>query len=186
MGMSPHVVPSGGPASPNKPPTRLPLRRNPYVVAAIIAAFSSLIITLILVYEPFLPSPSGGEPITTSNVISTTVISNGSCFHRYVATGKQATLTVTNLVIPENCLLVLDSYSGTLNGTSWDAGGVLVFRSGIYNGVITDGEYDIVASTAAKHFYCFRVSYITSHNYALSYQLPLPGWGSCAPSDAVL
>ncbi len=188
MSVKPRLVPPKQQANPNHLPARTPVLRNPYVVAAIIAACSSLLIALIAIYQPFHSPSSGGEPITTSASISTPEYSNTPtpCHHVYVMTGKQAPLIVTNLVIPENCLLVLDSYSGTLNNTSWDNGGVLVFRPGTYNGVITDGEYDIVASTAAKHFYCFRVSYINNHNYALSHQSPLPGWDNCAPSDAVL
>ena len=100
-----------------------------------------------------------------------------ACKHQYWQTGVTTDVSLSNFEVPQGCILVLDSWSGKLNGVIWVNGAVLAFSSGTYNGHIFNGEYELVAIDEAKQTFCGRVRQVTSHGYDFSNTQPLLEWG---------
>lgn len=111
-----------------------------------------------------------------------------ACKYNYWQTGTTTNKTLTNFGVPQTCVLVLDSFRGSLNGVSWANGGVMAFPPGVYSGDIFNGEYEIVPEKAnpnPKQVFCNRVLQVTSHGYAFSQVQPLPAWGLSGPQIVV-
>lgn len=102
----------------------------------------------------------------------------------YWQTGINTDKTLTNFSVPQACVLVLDSFSGSLNGVGWNTGGVMAFPSGVYSGDINNGEYEIVPENASpnpKQVFCNRVQEVVLKGYAFHQAQPLPVWGLSGP-----
>jgi len=100
------------------------------------------------------------------------------------ATGPPRDKTLTNFVVPQGCVLVLDSESGQLQSGSskpanWSMGGVMAFSPGIYSGDIYNGEYEIVPERAnpnPEQVFCNSVQQVVTNHSAFSQAQPLPAW----------
>ena len=106
------------------------------------------------------------------------------CKYMYWQTGINTDKPLTNFGVPQGCVLVLDSFQGSLNGVNWNNGGVMAFPPGVYNGDIYNGEYEIVPEKAnpnPKQVFCNRVQEVVTNHYAFSQAQPLTAWGLSGP-----
>ena len=107
-----------------------------------------------------------------------------------------------NFGVPQGCVLVLDSFAGSLNGVTfsnggvvtlspvpWSNGGVMAFPPGVYSGDIFNGEYAIVPekdNPNPEQVFCNRVQQLVTNGYAFSNAQPLPEWGLPPGSQIVV
>ncbi len=99
----------------------------------------------------------------------------------YDSTGTQATKPLQGIIVANSCVLIIDGYSGTVGGVSWNNGGVIALGPGTYNGSLTDGEWLIVSASIGPSKFCEKVHQLQQLSQADSTNLPLDGanWPSC-------
>ncbi len=110
------------------------------------------------------------------------------CTYMYWMTGIKTKKQLTKFGVPPGCDLFLDSESGNLNGVSWSVGGVMAFPSGVYNGFIDNGEYEIVPEKAnpnPQQVFCNRVQEVVMKGYDFTQAQPLLAWG-LPPGDQIV
>jgi hypothetical protein len=153
-----------------------------------------LLIVVLWIYHPGTTPPNGSPPVppipdlhaTAPNLRATapTQLAQKTpttvpCNHVHQIAGVLPPLDITNLRVSDGCVLIVEGDQGTINGTAWSSGGVLAFHPGTYNGLLSNGEYDIVATDGAKQVFCSFVNQRNRNHQGLSRKMPLPEWGNC-------
>ena len=146
-----------------------------------------LIVAVLWIYHPGTAAPNGSPPFIGPPILQTAAPTKFiqitptplPCKRIHQTAGQLPPLTITNLKISNGCVLIVDSDQGTINGTSWSSGGILAFEPGTYNGLLTNGEYDIIEIAGAKQEFCSLADLRSKSHQALSRKAPLPGWGNC-------
>lgn len=116
-------------------------------------------------------SPSSPPPATQSLSVGNTASCTG-----YDITGGGQQKTFPSVTVPNGCVMIIDTYSGSGFGSDCPRGCVVGVGSGTYTLTLTSGEYQITSAASGNQLYCTKITQLQQANQADSNNYPMPGW----------